>query len=61
MWHAGERRENAYCIYLGTPEEKPNVVFGRSWVKISAWRPAIPTEGLRDFPQSLQANARIAP
>jgi hypothetical protein len=31
--------------------------FERSRVQISAWKPAILTEGFRDFPQTLQANA----
>jgi hypothetical protein len=36
-------------------------VFGMSWVKISAWGPAIPTEVFRVFIQSLQADARTVP
>jgi hypothetical protein len=32
-----------------------------SRVQISAWRPAILTEGFRGFPQSHQANAGIVP
>lgn len=36
-------------------------LFCRSWVKITAWRPAILADVFHGFPQYLKANARIVP
>jgi len=44
-----------------TPLTQIYFLFGEPRIQISARKPTILTEVFRDFPQSLQANARIVP
>jgi hypothetical protein len=64
------KRKQKFRIFRRTisyiTSRSPNVVvewfvFRRSRVQMSAWKPAIVTEGFGNFSQSLHANAEIIP